>query len=113
MGEFIRERLDGLQRNLDLRLLKNGFKDYLQWKTRNSVKHWHDLLLGRIEERPIVIRRADRLANASKIANEINDMKIPFKERIALWEQRTRHKGERSYYRALKRLEKQGKKTPA
>jgi hypothetical protein len=108
VGEFIRERLEGLQRSLDLRLLMNGFKDFLQWKTKNSVNHWHDLLLGRIQERPVVVRRAERVAKESKIANEINDMKIPYKKKIELWEQRTGHKGERSYYRALQRLEKKG-----
>lgn len=89
----------------------NGFKDFLQWKTGNSVKSWQDLLLGRIQERPIVIRRAERIANESKIASEINAMKIPYKEKIKLWEQQTGHKGERSYYRALKRLEKQSNAT--
>ncbi len=112
IGEFIRTRLEGLKRNLDLRLLMNGYKDFLQWKTGNSVKHWHDLLLGRIEERPVVVRRAERVASESKIASEINSLKIPYKKKIELWEERTGHKGERSYYRALGRLEKKSKSTP-
>jgi hypothetical protein len=33
-------------------------------------------------------------------------MKIGYKEKIALWERDTGHKGERSFYRALKRTEK-------
>jgi hypothetical protein len=106
VGEMIRTRLGELRRNLDLRLLQNGFKDRLQWKTGNSVKHWSELLLGRIQERPIVVRRSDRVARDVETALKINAMKIGYKEKIALWERDTGHKGERSFYRALKRTEK-------
>lgn len=45
--------LESLHRNLDLRLLMNGFKDYLQYKTGNATNHWHLLLEGRLRERVV------------------------------------------------------------
>ena len=107
VSNFIVTKLGELSRPLDLRLLVNGFKDFLQWKSGNSIKHWTELLLGRISERPSVIRRSEKKAAESQIALQINNMDIPYQQKIVLWEQKTGLKGERSFFRALKRLERQ------
>ena len=107
VSNFIVVKLGELSRPLDLRLLVNGFKDFLQWKSGNSINHWQDLLLGRFNERPTAIRRSEKKAAESQIALQISKMDIPHTEKVALWEQKTGLKGERSYYRALERLERQ------
>jgi hypothetical protein len=107
VSDFIVTEFGELNRPLDLRLLMNGFKDFLQWKTGNSIKHWTELLLGRISERPTVMRRSEKKATESQIALQISNMNISYPQKIALWEEKTGHKGDRSFYRALKRLEQQ------
>lgn len=107
VSQFIVAKLSELSRPLDLRLLVNGFKDFLQWKSGNSINHWKDLLLGRFSERPTAIRRSEKKAAESQIALQISKMDIPFQQKITLWEQKTGLKGQRSYFRALKRLERQ------
>ncbi|MEI7686562.1 MAG: hypothetical protein WCL32_16205 [Planctomycetota bacterium] len=102
---YIVSELSRLNRPVDLRLLINGFRDFLQWKCGDSTKTWQELLQGRIMERPTVERRVDKKAAESTIALEINAKKIPAKDKVAEWIERTGLK-ERSFYRALTRVEK-------
>ena len=51
VATYIRDSLSELQRPLDLRLLTNGFRDFLQWKNDESgALHWNDLLAARLRE---------------------------------------------------------------
>jgi hypothetical protein len=102
VGGWIIDRLEDLKRKLDVRLLINGFKDYLQFKTDNSASHWKQLLEGRMREQAIYISRAEKKAEESKVALEIHKMKLPTKKKIQLWKERT-GLGQAAYYRALGR----------
>lgn len=104
--EYIISELERLNRPVDLRLLMNGFRDYLQWKNGDSgSKHWKELISGRMAERPVVVeRRADKKASESKIALEINRKKLSAAEKVEEWK-KTTGLAERSFYRALKRIE--------
>ena len=37
--------------HLDMRLLDNGFRDYLQWKAGHSTSHWQELVATRLDGR--------------------------------------------------------------
>jgi hypothetical protein len=90
--------------NLDLRLLRTGFSDCLLWKAGISKTHWEELLLARMGETILLPhRRADRVAMEAKLAVELSQTPMDYQERIRTWEEKTGHKGERSYYRALER----------
>jgi hypothetical protein len=104
VGGWIIDRLEDLKRKLDVRLLINGFKDYLQYKTGNSVSDWKQLLEGRMREQAIYVNRAEQKAEESKVALEIHKMKLPVKKKIRLWKERT-GLGQAAYYRALDRLQ--------
>lgn len=99
---YIIAKLESLQRNLDLRLLINGFRDYLQFKQGDSVNHWHTLLDGRMQERVVYKARAEQKAEESRIALEIHQMKIATKRKLQLWKART-GLSQPAYYRALRR----------
>jgi hypothetical protein len=106
VAEWIIGRLGELKRGLDPRLLIHGFKTYLQWSTDQSDLHWHDLMEGQMKERVVAAKyvgRAGRKAEESGIALEIHGMKLPIKEKLALWKERT-GLGKAAYYRALDRL---------
>ena len=51
--EFIIDTCRGLGRAMDMRMLINGYQDYLQWSENESGCHWRDLVGTRIKERPI------------------------------------------------------------
>jgi hypothetical protein len=116
VGLYIQDRLTELRRPLDLRLLLNGFKDYLQHKNGDSGKlTWQDLMDGRFKEAVQQrVRRADRIKEEVRIALEIDAMKISKAEKLQMWMERTDHKSpegaERSYYRRLADSEKLNKK---
>ncbi len=106
VADYIIEKFRGLNRNLDMRLLVGGWHDFIQWKTNLATTHWHELVETRLKETTVVPpRRRDRLVDEGQVALEISRMQIPYKDKIKEWEERTKHKGERSYYRALKRRE--------
>lgn len=102
VATFIIDRLEVLHRNLDLRLVMNGFKDYLQYKTGNAVNHWQALLEGRMAERVVYQGRADLKAEQQKIALTIHTMKQPSSKKIEQWTKAT-GLGQAAYYRALQR----------
>jgi len=99
---FIVEKLTALKRNLDIRLLTNGFRDYLQFKSGDSQNHWKVLLEGRMSERVAYKTRAEVKTEESRIAMEIYKMKITNPEKLKLWKERT-GLSHMAYYRALKR----------
>jgi hypothetical protein len=97
------DRLESLQRKLDLRLLLNGFKDRMQWQSGNSQTHWKDLLEARMEERVIYRGRDEQKAEQSRIAFEIHQQKLPLKEKMKLWKEKTGLE-QAAFYAALNRL---------
>ena len=106
----IQDRLSELRRPLDLRLLSNSFRDYLQWKNDASGSlHWTDLLHGRINEvvHPAANRRADRIAEEKRLAHALSNLKISRKERIRCFKANGNFTSlaaaERAYYRRLQR----------
>jgi hypothetical protein len=99
----ILSRLDTLKRPLDLRLLINGFRDYLQHKTGDSPLHWTALLDGRMQEQVFAFRgRRAQKADEAKLAQEIYALSLSRAEKIAMWKEKT-GLGEASFYNALKR----------
>jgi hypothetical protein len=97
----IMERLDELQRNLDLRLLINGFRDFLQYKAGESNGvHWEDMLANRIKERVMPpVTRAGEKDEQARVAREIHAMKTTGAEKLAEWKRRT-GLDKSAYYRA-------------
>lgn len=103
--EFITLKLTELKRDLDLRLLMNGFKDYLQWKTHNSENYWHTLLEGRMAERVISSYkgRAELKGEESRIALAIQGKKgMSAEAKVKEWQAATGG-SQAAFYRALKR----------
>lgn len=49
-------------------------------------------------------RRKEQKQDEARIAAGIYAMKVPYEQKIRVWEEQTGLKGERSFYRALKRL---------
>jgi hypothetical protein len=97
-------RLEGMQRPLDLRLVDQGFRCYLQWKNGEADLHWHLLLDGILREQVLYRGRAEQKAEESRIALEIHNLKkVPIAEKLRLWNQRTGLK-QAAYYAALNRL---------
>lgn len=102
VATFVIDRLSQLHRNLDMRLMMNGFNDYLQWKTGNSANHWHNLLEGRMAERVVYKGRADSKADEKRIALAIHQKKGKSEQKVAEWKKQT-GLSQAAYYRALKR----------
>lgn len=108
--EFIIDECRGLNRALDMRLLINGFSDYLQWRDCDSGCHWQDLVETRIKYRAIAIKevkgpgiRAAQKQEELKIAAELKMVKSREK-RCQQWMERT-GKSEQSLYRRLQELD--------
>ena len=102
--DFVVARLAELQRNLDLRLLINGFRDYLQWRAGESKLHWHDLLDGRMKERVSGYRsRASQNLTKTKGALEIRSLNLPWNEQCRLAKEKL-GLSPAAYSRALKRV---------
>jgi hypothetical protein len=102
VSTFIIDKLELLHRNLDLRLLRNGFRDYLQYKKGDSKTHWQVLLEGRMAERVVYQGRAKTKDDEHRTALEIHRMLIPAGEKYKLFHGRT-GLSEKAYYRALNR----------
>lgn len=104
--DFVIEESSTLRRSLDMRLLSNGFRDYLQWASRNAGCHWKDLVAARLRERLTMFRGEVRIARADKkdreqqIAAEIRAATGDRGKRAQLWKERT-GKSEKALYRRL------------
>lgn len=81
------ERSTRIQRNLDLRLLINGFHDRLQWQNGFAETHWIDLLDSRIKERVTEptepMGRQAQSAEEQELLGRIVD--LPASERLRAW----------------------------
>lgn len=100
---FIIGKLMLLNRQLDLRLLRHGFHDYMMSQHHHTTLSWKELLSARMEERPSAYKtRAVRTAEESGVAVEINNMAITGAEKIKLWEERT-GRSKAAFYRMLKK----------
>jgi hypothetical protein len=116
--ECVIEACLGLNRALDIRLLVNGFQDYLQWRECQSGCHWRDMIAARVKQRPIVLeeaepptRRAQQKRQELEIAAELLRSVQDPAERCQLWTSRT-GKSPQTYYRRVKELrEEEEKKT--
>lgn len=102
VADFIIAELSVMSRNLDLRLMMNGFKDYLQWKAGHSDNHWHTLLKSRMAEKIVYKGRAEAKAEESRIALEIHQQKSTLAEKLEAWKRQT-GLNQAAYYRALQR----------
>ena len=105
--EFIIEQCRGLHRALDMRMLINGFRDYIQWRECQSGCHWHDLVSTRVKERPIALEeakthvfRADQKHLELEIASDIFALTENREERRKLWFERT-GKSKQTLYRRI------------
>jgi hypothetical protein len=109
--EFAITQCRGLNRSMDLRLLTNGFREYLQYRECQSGCHWHDLVSSRIKERPIILKearthqyRADQKAQELAIAKEISASNLTRDERRNRWREMT-GKSEQTLYRRLAQID--------
>jgi hypothetical protein len=104
--EFIIAECLGLNRALDIRLLNNAFKDFVQWQDCDSACHWRDLVSARIKQRPVrleqepkgVGNRAAQKEAELQIAAEIATKNR--EERRQIWFDRT-GKSEQTLYRRI------------
>jgi hypothetical protein len=105
VAEFIISRCQRVQRNLDLRLLVNGFKDRLQYENGEAETHWEDLLESRMKERVIqpTGRRAEQKATELEVVRRIAH--LPPQERLEAWEKET-GKSQAALYRRLGELKR-------
>jgi len=93
-------------RPLDLRLLDNAFNDRLMYDRAESMSHWKDLVISRIDgqivEPKITPRtRQARLVDERDIAKQIYDQFPDSREdRYRLWKERV-GRSERALYRRL------------
>jgi hypothetical protein len=106
--EYVIDQSVSLHRPLDMRLLVNSFRDYIQWRECDSGVHWRDLVATRLRERPAFFReavavgsRATRKADELEFAREIQG--LGRQARLDAWAART-GKSEKALYRRLAEL---------
>ena len=112
--EHLIAQAQGLNRQMDMRTLINGFKDYMQWRDYGAGCHWRDMLSARLKERPIALEEAktfeERAAEKGRdrdIARQIQDKTPNRQERLRLWQEQT-GKSEAALYRWLQKLKTPG-----
>jgi hypothetical protein len=103
VAEAIVSRSQRLQRNLDLRLLMNTFKDRLQWQNGSAETHWVDLLESRMKERVLppsqqALSRSSRKSEELALVRRIAE--LPAQKRLQLWTKET-GKSQAALYRRL------------
>jgi hypothetical protein len=100
--EFLIAEILPLARNLDMRLLVNAFRDYLQCQDGETGTHWKDLVRSELQQQVTVPEsRADRLAREQQVAREIADLPgLSAAERERLFTEKTGTSG-RGYRRRL------------
>ncbi len=94
---------------LDLRLLHNGFRDFLQWRNGSAGSlDWRELLTARINKAvtAVAYRRADRLAAGRRLVYDLSQQKISRKEKIRIFRENGDYPSdaaaERAFYRHLR-----------
>lgn len=100
--EYVISKMHALKRNLDIRLMINGFRDYLQHAEGHSQNHWHVLIDNRMTEQVTYQDRTARNAIHSQIALTIYQRKMSNAMKLKVWRNRT-GLGQAAFYRALKR----------
>lgn len=112
--EFIVAQCRGLTRAMDLRLLLNGFQDYLQWRECQAGCDWQDLVATRVKERPIGLAEVRTYAERDaqkvselEVARELGAADLDREGRARAWRERT-GKSEQTLYRRLAELRKEG-----
>lgn len=100
--EYVVSKLSDLKRSLDLRLMINGFRDYLQWQSGDSVNDWQALIDGRISGQVLYRTRDEKNLTKKQQAMEIYAMTLTNDEKLKLWAERT-GLSQAAYYRALGR----------
>jgi hypothetical protein len=103
VATFIQEKAASLQRPLDLRLLKHGFRDFLLHRAREGMP-WQETLAARMEEAPPQYkgRRLAALEEADLARQIHRNTGLTFDEKVSAWHEKT-GKSQSAYDRALKR----------
>jgi hypothetical protein len=102
IAEAVIARCLALNRGLDIRLLVNAFRDYLQHRAGHSQTGWEDLLDARLREATAVgASRAERIEGERGLASRIHGMGVSVAEKERLWRQAT-GKSMDAYYRRLR-----------
>jgi hypothetical protein len=110
--EYVITESLSLHRPLDIRLLINSFRDYLQYQEGDSGCHWKDQVAALVRERPTAFQaevvmgsRAARKEQELAIAREIQETTTDREERRRLWAEKT-GKSEQALYRRLADLQR-------
>jgi hypothetical protein len=100
--EYLIREIHSLSRNLDMRLLVNSFRDYLQYEDGETLTHWKNLVQSELKQQVVVPEpRSERLARERQIALEIAAMPdLSSADRERLFTERTGTSG-RGYRRRL------------
>jgi len=102
IAEAVIARCVGLKRSLDIRLLVNAFRDYLQHRAGHSRTGWEDLLDARLREATTVgTSRAERVEWERRLAFRIQGMAVSTAEKERLWREAT-GKSMDAFYRRLR-----------
>ena len=110
VAKEIIERSSRLQRNLDLRLLINTFRDRLQFENGDSETHWLDLLDSRMKEvvLPRLVATGIRAATKSSELVFVKSIEqLPPQDRLEAWVKET-GKSKAALYRRLDELKDEG-----
>ena len=102
VAEFLISQIHSLARNLDMRLLVNCFRDYLQHRDKETQTDWRDLVISELKQLVTAPEaRVDRLARERLIALEIAALPdLSAAQREALFVEKTGTSG-RGYRRRL------------
>jgi hypothetical protein len=100
--EFLITEIHSLARNLDMRLLVNSFRDYIQYADGEAQSHWQDLIKSDLRRQVTIPEsRDERIARERQVALEIAAMTaLSGAEKERLFEEKTGTCG-RGYRRRL------------
>jgi hypothetical protein len=108
VAEFIISESTHLNRQLDMRVLINGFADRLQAEDHDAGCGWRDLIASTLRGRPSVVEdiesvgiRRQRKARELEIARQI--VHLPHHERLQVWKEKA-EASESTLYRRLAEL---------
>jgi hypothetical protein len=108
--EVVLARSRALRRQLDLRLLVNGFHDRLQFENGDAETHWETLLEARMREGAAKETRASKKASEAAFLRGLPPG-LSREERYRVWHEAT-GKSEQAMYRRLKELESEKVRKP-
>jgi hypothetical protein len=100
--EYLIAETHSLARNLDMRLLVNSFRDYLQYQDGQSQTHWQDLVKSELRQQATVPEsRSQRLVRERQVALRVAALPgLSGAERERLFQEQTGTSG-RGYRRRL------------